>query len=31
MTELSTEIAKMQKEVDQFSQENSAYVSYEKR
>ena len=31
ISELSTEIAKMQKEVDQFSQENSAYVTYEKR
>ena len=31
ITELAAEIAKMQKEVDQFNQENATFLTYEKR
>ncbi|XP_078353476.1 intraflagellar transport protein 74 homolog [Oculina patagonica] len=31
ITDLATEIARMQKEVDQFNQENATFITYEKR
>lgn len=31
MTDLNIEIAKLRKEIDQFNQDNSTYLSYEKK
>ena len=31
ITDLATEISKMQKEIDTFNQENSTFLNYEKR
>jgi hypothetical protein len=31
MTELNIEIAKLRKEIDQYNQDNSTYLSYEKK
>ena len=31
ITDLATEISRMQKEVDQFNQENATFLTYEKR